>query len=92
MKKYDCLLIGYKDPNMELLKEFIRSEADYIEAEHNNHKLLFNPVMILRYTDEINPDKIKEWEKENRLEYQVSYSDLGTKADCHKVTRCKVTI
>ena len=91
MAKYNVLCVGYKNPNPDKIRDFIKFEADYIAREHKNKKIFINRGAFLHFTEEINPDTLADFSK-NRIEYNLDSFDLDTVADCHGVQNFTITL
>lgn len=91
---YDVLLMGYKNPDPFKIRELLQDEQSYIKAEYPEkmqNKIFIFSYVILFQTEEINEKTVKK-ARRGRIEYNLNFKDLNTKADCHGVQRMKIEL
>ena len=93
--KYNVLCMGYKDPKPEKIKDLLQFEESYLKREYPNENkrknILIFSYVVLHETEEINPETLKKARK-NRIEYNLSFSDLDTTPDNHGIQKLTIEV
>lgn len=93
--KYNVLCMGYENPNPDKIKKLLKFEESYLKKEYPNEKqrknILIFSYVIMCESEKINKQTIAAARK-NRIEYNLSFSDLETKPDNNGIQKFTIEV
>ena len=92
MKRYKVVCIGYKNPDVEKVKELVAFEDFWLESRKLGRRILIHPGVCIRETENYNEGVLNELEKKKYNEYNLSGHDLGTIYDFNARHEFNITI
>lgn len=90
MKRYNVICIGYKEPDIEKIRELVKFEDSWLEQEKAGRKILIHPGICIRETENYNRSVLAKLGKYN--EYNLDAAELGTKYDFNARFEYKIAI
>ena len=92
MKRFTVVCIGYKNPDIDKIRELLYSEELWLESQKLGRKIIIHPGICLKRTENYNPDILRFYEEKKYVEYNLSAADLNTKYNCNAKHEYKMCI
>ena len=92
MKRYKVVCIGYKEPSIKKIQEFVEFEDSWLTMEKLGRRILVHPQIRIDDTENYNQKVLDELKAKHYNEYNIHPSDFDTTYDFNARFKYNITI